>query len=138
MIYITNGFSPSMIKLPADVEFTNIDIKEFCEAVNHGINAIGHQGTVDLINTLCGSALKMNRISIQADIGDQIYIITLSVRLEEGQVLKAEEIQNMYGEGKVRLIKASVYGAILSELSNCEGKCDEATYDSLSYKAKFG
>lgn len=140
MIYITNGFSPSMLKLPADVEFTNVDVKEFCEEIIKGrhVNTIGHQGTVDLINKLCGSNLKVNRISIQANVGDQIYIVTLTVRLEEGKILSKEEITKMYDEGKVKFIKAMVYGAVLKELSDCEDVCDEVTYDRLSYKAKNG
>ena len=139
MIYIANGFSPAMLsKPPADVEFKEVDKDEFCEAVTKGINTIGHQGTIDLVNSLCGTNLKMNRISIRADIGDQIYIVLVTVRLEEGKVLSKEEITKMYEEGKVKLVKAKIYGAVLEELSNCGGKCDEATYDSLSYKAKFG
>jgi len=136
MIYITNGFSPSMLKLPADVEFKEVSKDEFCGAVSKGVNAIGHAGTIDLINKLCGIALSVNRISITATVGDEIYIIMLTTRLEEGKVLNADEIQRMYNEGKVRLVKAKVYGAVLEELSNCEDVCDEATYDTLSYKAK--
>jgi hypothetical protein len=139
MIYLANGFSPSMLtKLPLDVEFKEIDKDEFCEAVKHSINSIGHAGTIDLINKLCGTDLKMNRISIKADISDEIVIVLLTVRLEEGKVLSSEEIEQMYKEGKVKLIKAKIYGAVLEELSNCEGKCDEITYDSLSNKAKNG
>jgi len=136
MIYITNGFSPSMLKLPADVEFKEVSKDEFCGAVSKGVNAIGHAGTIDLINKLCGAALSVNRISITATVGDEIYIIMLTTRLEEGKVLNADEIQRMYNEGKVRLVKAKVYGAVLEELSNCQGVCDEVTYDALSYKAK--
>jgi len=139
MIYITNGFSPSMLaKLPLDVEFTNVEDKEFCEEIRKGqhVNAIGHQGTVDLINTLCGSDLKVNRISIQTNVGDVLYIVMLTVRLEEGKVLSNEEIMKMYDEGKVKFIKAKVYGAVLEELSDCQDVCDEVTYDALSYKAK--
>ena len=136
MIYITNGFSPSMLKLPADVEFKEVSKDEFCGAASKGVNAIGHTGTIDLINKLCGTALSVNRISITATVGDEIYIIMLTTRLEEGKVLNADEIQCMYNEGKVRLVKAKVYGAVLEELSNCQGVCDEVTYDALSYKAK--
>ena len=136
MLYVTNGFSPSMLKLPANVEFKEVDKEEFCGAVNRGVNAIGHAGTIDLVNNLCGIALSVNRISITAAVGDEIYIIMLATRLEEGKVLKAEEIQRMYNEGKVRLVKAKVYGAVLEELSDCQGVCDEATYDTLSYKTK--
>jgi len=138
MIYLANAFSPSMLpKLPSDVEFLSVDIKEFCQAVNRlDVNAIGHQGTVDLVNTLCGSNLKVNRISINANIGDEIYIIALSLRLEEGKILKSDEIQKLYEEGKIKFVKAKVYGPILKELSECGGVCDEATYDTLAYRAK--
>ena len=135
MLYITNGFSPSMLKLPADVEFKEVGKEEFCGAASKGVNTIGHAGTIDLVNNLCGIALSVNRISIIAAVGDEIYIIMLATRLEEGKVLKTDEIQRMYNEGKVRLVKAKVYGAVLEELSNCQGVCDEATYDALSYKA---
>jgi hypothetical protein len=125
--YLANAFSPSMLsKLPLDVEFSPIDVKEFCEVVkgNH-VNAIGHQGTIDLINSLCGSDLKVNRISIQADVGDEIYIIMLTTRLEEGKILKADEIQRMYEEGKVKFVKATVYGAVLKDLVDWEDIYDE-------------
>jgi hypothetical protein len=136
MIYIANGFSPSMLKLPADVEFKEVSKDEFCGTVSRGINAIGHAGTIDLINKLCGTALAVNRISITAAVGDEIHITMLITRLEEGKVLNTDEIQRMYNEGKVRLVKAKVYGAVLAELSDCQGVCDEVTYDTLSYKAK--
>ena len=109
--YVTNGFSPSMLPLPAYVQFTNIDIKEFCQVVaNGGQNAIGHQGTVDLVNSICGSSLKVNRISINALVGDNIYIVMLTTRLEEGKVLTSSEVKRMYEEGKIKFIRAKVYG----------------------------
>jgi len=111
--YVTNGFSPSMLPLPAYVQFTNIDIKEFCEVVASGVqNAIGHQGTVDLVNSICGSSLKVNRISINALVGDNIYIVMLTTRLEEGKVLNKDEVMKMYNEGKVRFIRAKIYGPV--------------------------
>lgn len=135
-VYLANGFSPSM--LPLAVEFKEVSDKEFCDAVTHAVNSIGHTGTIDLVNQLCGTSLAVNRVSIKVDIGDQIFIVLLTVRLEEGKVLSYEEIQKMYAEGKVRFIRATIYGAVLEELSNCESKCDEITYDSLANKAKNG
>jgi len=109
--YVTNGFSPSMLPLPSDVEFKNVDVKEFCEVVANGVlNAIGHQGTADLINKLCGTDLKVNRIAIQANVGDVLYILMLSIRLEEGKILTEEDIAKMYNEGKVKFVKAVIYG----------------------------
>ncbi len=70
--------------------------------------------------------------------GDNLYIVMVAVRLEEGKVLSKEEIQRMYQEGKIMFVRATIYGAVLKELSNCEGTCDEKTYDNLSYRAKEG
>ena len=116
--YLANGFSPSMLqKLPSDVEFKNVDVKEFCQVIANGVlNAIGHQGTADLINSLCGADLKVNRVSIRVNIGDEIYIITLLQRLEEGKVLSKEEIEKMYEEGKLTFIRAKIYGPVMEEL----------------------
>ena len=111
--YLANSFSPSMLmKLPLDVEFRDTTKEEFCEEVVKGRheNAIGHVGTVQLINSLCGSNLNVNRVSIQTDAGDEIYIISLTIRLEEGKVLKNDEIQRLYEEGKVKFIKAVIKG----------------------------
>ena len=139
--YLANAFSPSMLTLlPLDVEFSPVNEQEFCEEVvnRNPVNAVGHQGTVDLINSLCGSNLKVNRISILADVGDEIYIVMLTVRLEEGKILSKEEIQRMYQEGKVKFMKAKVYGAVLKQLTSCEDICNETEYDTLAYKAKEG
>jgi len=138
--YLANAFSPSMLALlPLDVEFSPVNEQEFCEAVNgNPVNAVGHQSTVDLINQLCGSSLKANRINITVDIGDEIYIIMLATRLEEGKVLSKEEIMKMYQEGKVKFIKAKIYGAVLEQLTSCENICNEAEYDTLAHKAKRG
>ena len=91
--YVTNGFSPSMLKLPADVEFKEVGKEEFCEAIGSGvINAIGHKGTVDFVNALCDTTLTVNRTTVRAKIGDTIYMLTLALRLEEGKVLTKEEV----------------------------------------------
>jgi len=139
--YLANGFSPSMLmNMPLDVEFRDITKEEFCEEVVKGRheNAIGHVGTVELINSLCGSRLKVNRITMSVNVGDEIYITMLTVRLEEGKILSKEEITKMYEEGKVKFVKAKVYGDVLNELAACEGICEEKTYDYLAHKAQFG
>jgi len=139
MIYLANGFSPAMLsRLPADVEFKEVNDKEFCGAVIHAVNSIGHAGTIDLVNQLCRTSLSTNRISIHVEVGDEIYIVLLMVRLEEGRILKSEEIKKMYKEGKVKFIRAKIFGPVLEELAGCEGRCDEVAYDSLANKAKMG
>jgi len=124
--------------LSTDVEFKEIGKDEFCEATKHAMNSVGHTATIDLINQLCGSKLQINRISIKVNVGDEIYIIMSAIRLEEGKILKSDEIYRMYEEGKVKFIRAMVYGAVLKELVDCEGACNELAYDALAHKAKFG
>lgn len=125
-----------MILLPSAVEFKEVDQNEFCSAVRQGINAVGHQSTVEIINNLCGTELKMNRIMIRAGIGDIIYIFGLMVRVEEGRILNTEELKQLLQQGKIKFIKATVYAPVLQELAECAGKCDEREYDYIAYKAK--
>ena len=135
--YLTNSFSPNMLILPADVSFMPTNKNEFCEVIANGVfNAIGHQGTIDFLNMLCNSQLKINRVSIKATIGDILYIVILAFRLEEGKVLNTQEVQKAYDEGKVLLIRAEIYGDVLKELVQCQGICEEKQYDALAYRAK--
>jgi hypothetical protein len=138
-IYLTNAFSPSMVNLPVDISFTSVDKNEFCQVIADGVfNAIGHQGTIDFLNMLCNSQLKINRVSIKATIGDVIYVVMLSVRLEEGKVLDSQEVKQWYNEGKIMLLKAKVYGSVLEQLAECQGICEEKQYDALAYRARNG
>lgn len=133
MIYIANSFSPSMVTSPSLVRFIEITDKEFCEAVRNpeSVNSIGHQGTVDVINSVCGANLKMNRIQIRAKPGDVIYIAVLTVRLEEGKVLNSQELSQMLEQGKVKFIKAVIYKDIVDDLKRCKGVCNEKEYDAI-------
>jgi len=108
--FIANGFTPAMLKLPSGVEFKEVGQEEFCQATKHATNSVGHTATIDLINQLCGSNLQVNRVSIKADFGDEIYITMVAVRLEEGKVLNSEEVKAMHKEGKIKFVKAKVYG----------------------------
>jgi hypothetical protein len=137
--YLTNAFSPNMLSLPADVSFTNVDKNEFCEVIANGVfNAIGHKGTLDLVNSLCGTSLGLNRVAVRVTVGDLIYIIMLAFRVEEGKVLNTEEVKQLHEEGKVLLVKAEIYGDVLKELVTCQGICEEKQYDALAYRAKNG
>ena len=127
-----------MVQPPVDVEFSKVDAKEFCEAIPNSVNAIGHAGTIALINSLCNTNIPVNRVNIKAKIGDTVYIVILSTRLEEGKVLNSEEVKQMHDEGKVVFLKATIYNYVLSGLAECEGRCDEVTYDQLAHMAKKG
>ena len=104
-----------MLKLEKNVQikaiFTEIDSNEFCEAIKDSkdlVNAIGHKSTVELINTMCGTSLEMNRVSITADRGDQILALILTIRLEEGRILKYDEIEELMKQEKIKLVKVDI------------------------------
>jgi hypothetical protein len=115
-VYLANGFSPSMLPLrihyPIYVKFEEISQQEFCGEIkealenNSLVNSIGHQSTVSLINSLCGTNLTVNRIAFVTDDEDRILIINIAVRLEEGKVLNDDEIKQLLSQGKIKFIEA--------------------------------
>jgi len=114
-VFLTNSFSPSMLKLSKnmsiEVKFKEIDNEEFCRVIKDAkdlVNSIGHSSTVNLVNSICSTDLKMNRISVLADKGDVIVSVILTVRLEEGKILNDSEISQLLSEGKIKFIRASV------------------------------
>lgn len=76
----------------------------FCGIVSDLENAIGHQGTIDLINTICVTSLKTNRTEVK--IGDEaiLYVIQVTQRLPEGKVLSKDEIEQLLKENKVKIL----------------------------------
>jgi hypothetical protein len=144
------------MSIGSTVQFDEISKEEFCNAVSNAINAIGHESTVSLINTLCNTSIKLNRIAIKAKPGDQLFIVTIMVRLEEGKILTLPEITQMYNEGKIKFVRARVYSNdlyntieelakfhaklydVIEQLVECAqtGACDERQYDYLANLAK--
>ena len=114
-VFLTNGFSPSMLKLEMHnkikVEFEEINKEDFCKMIksaNDIVNAIGHQSTVNLVNALCSTQFQMNRSSIIINKGDVIVALILTVRLEEGRILKDDEIKQLLEQGKIKFVKIDV------------------------------
>ncbi len=110
MKYLVNGLSPNMFDFKNSgkvvVKIDHLNTKEFCDSIKNAVNMIGHQSTADLVNALCGTAFKMNRGSFTSNKGDEIYIITLSVRLEEGKVLTLDEINELLKQNKIKFMRA--------------------------------
>ncbi len=106
--YLVNAFSLNMIKeFPVRLTIDKIDKEEFCQTLDirieneELINAVGHDSTVKLVNTLCGTQLQKNRVEVKMNEGDIALIIMISQRLEEGKVLSDKEIEDMYRQGKI-------------------------------------
>ncbi|MCM8808505.1 MAG: DUF1874 domain-containing protein [Candidatus Omnitrophica bacterium] len=116
MKYVCNTFTLSMLHLPEAGEekdyllrIKNIaDKNEIKEHLEKSQSAVGHQGTVDLINTLFGTNIPLNRVEIKLDKGDELLVSQLMVRLPEGKVLSKEEMEDLYKTGKVKFLLLKV------------------------------
>ncbi|MEM4483419.1 MAG: DUF1874 domain-containing protein [Candidatus Methanomethylicia archaeon] len=110
--YLTNAFSLNMLSFPATVvlDIDEISSKEFCDelASNTIVNAIGHKGTVDIINNLCRTNYNTNRIQIQLINNDVLLIPQVTFRIDEGKVLSREELEDMLRKGLIKFLKVRV------------------------------
>lgn len=112
--YVANAFSLNMLALvtggEVKIKVRRIGVEEFCKAVKTpGVeSAIGHQGTADLINKLCGTQIPVDRKSIRLGDGDILYVMTIGVRLPEGKVLFMEELKAMLESDQISFWKVEV------------------------------
>ena len=113
--YLVNAFSINMLgKFPTKVVIDSISQEEFCSKLEDSFeeesftNAIGHYGTVYLINKICGTIITKNRIDVKLQKGDVALVAMLNYRLEEGKVLLEEEIMEMLKEGKISFYEVEV------------------------------
>jgi len=110
MEYLLNAIGISMVRHNLILKFGKLGKDEFCEKAkaSNVKNAIGHIGTIELINTLCGSQLQTNRIMVTLNPGDVGYVISIAFRLEEGKTLSFDEINKLYNDGKILFYKVDV------------------------------
>ncbi len=60
---------------------------------NEILSAVGHQSTADILTTLVGTEVPMNRIQFAQETGQKALVFKLNGRPEEGKILTAEEIE---------------------------------------------
>lgn len=58
-------------------------------------SAIGHESTANLLSRILGIEIKMNRIRIEAEVGDAIISFQLAERLPEGKILSEDELGSL-------------------------------------------
>lgn len=91
------------------LDIKRLSTKEFCEKIKEGyISAIGHQGTIDLINSLCKTSFTMNRAEIKLSPNDELLMIQLRTRLPEGKVLTEPELQDLINKKMVEFYHVRV------------------------------
>jgi hypothetical protein len=97
--FIANAFSLSMLNmLNSEVnlvvrEVTAEEVKK--DLKDSFTSAVGHQSTSEILSALLEVDIPVNRISIGLSKGDVLYVFQLLVRLNEGQILSAEEIKSI-------------------------------------------
>ena len=106
--YLANAFSLSMITPPATLRVEELSAEAFCQEAKNATSAIGHQGTAQVLSTLCGFNIPVNRVSIQLSRGEEVLVFQLLERLPEGKVLTAEEVQQLISQGKVKFLRVTV------------------------------
>ena len=112
-LYLLNAFSINMIPLESPEEWGSIYIKRIdidtARAVIAGrknagwniISAIGHQSTAQVMSTLLGIEIPVNRIAVKLAEGDEAIVFQVLERLPEGKVLSKEEIEMLMRQGKI-------------------------------------
>jgi len=127
--YLVNAFSLNMLNTDRlYMTIDRVDANKFCselrERINSGElqNAIGHDSTMSIVNSLCGVNMNVNRISVKANNDDQLLIIMIGERLQEGKVLSESEIKEMMNKGKVNFYIANVRYNVNSSFPDSEGE----------------
>ena len=77
----------------------NISLEEARDIIKENkenfISAIGHQSTAEILTTLLGVNIEMNRINFVQEKGQKALVFKLLARAEEGRILTIEEIEEI-------------------------------------------
>ena len=86
----------SILTTAGSYSLTDITLEEACELVADNIgnldSAIGHQSTAEIMTTLLGVEVPVNRQMFAQEVGQQALVFKLNGRPQEGKILSTEEI----------------------------------------------
>lgn len=108
MRYLANSFSFSMLPEPG---FTHksyhllakqLTVEEVMKLLDDCTCVIGHQSTVDFVNSLFHKSFQVNRAQVKLKHGDEVVLVQLLERLPEGKVLSKSEMLDMMEQGKIK------------------------------------
>ena len=88
----------SILTTVGTYELQNISLQEAQALVqqhNDILSAVGHQSTADILTTLLGVQVPMNRIMFEQEVGQKALIFKLNGRPEEGKILTQQEIKEL-------------------------------------------
>ena len=87
----------SILTVTGIFELKDITLQEAQQLVkdNNILSAVGHQSTADILTTLLGTEIPMNRIMFEQEQGQKALVFKLNGRPEEGKILTVEEIEQI-------------------------------------------
>lgn len=87
----------SILTVTGTFELKDITLQEAQQLVqdNEILSAVGHQSTADILTTLLGTEVPMNRILFEQETGQKALVFKLNGRPEEGKILTSDEIHQM-------------------------------------------
>lgn len=87
----------SILTEAGEYKLVDISLQEAKEIVstNELDSAVGHQSTADIMTTLLGVEVKMNRQMFSQQVGQSCLIFKLNGRPAEGAILSVEEVETM-------------------------------------------
>jgi len=114
-IYLSNAFSLNMLDLnpeipvPVRLFVRPMDLERVKSLLELGFeSAVGHQSTAEILSTLLGVDVPMNRVAIKLKSGDILIVFQLGIRLNEGQVLSKEEVFELYNKGQANFVAVEI------------------------------
>ena len=78
-------------------ELQDITLEQAQDLVHNNdiLSAVGHQSTADILTTLLGTTIPMNRIMFEQQEGQKALVFKLLGRPEEGKILTQQEIEQI-------------------------------------------
>ena len=140
----------SILTTKGSFTYEPICLEETIQLVSDGFeSAVGHQATADILTTILGVEVKMNRIEYNQGIEDTALVFKLKGRPEEGRILTVEEIEEIgYDFGLIKKTKNAeqsktlenyVAGEIFEALCSYYGSIDGGTlhHENKRFWEKF-
>ena len=87
----------SILTTVGTYELKDITLEQAQDLVHNNdiLSAVGHQSTADILTTLLGTTIPMNRIMFEQQEGQKALIFKLLSRPEEGKILTQQEIEQI-------------------------------------------
>lgn len=85
----------SILTTPGTYTLEDISLKQARELVrcNEIDSAVGHQSASEVMSTLLGTGIPVNRQEFRQCLGQEALVFKLNGRPQEGKILTAEEIE---------------------------------------------